>query len=137
MKYDIIMNVYLHKLIGSLVKNKKLLKTLETDILFYALANSKNNARGFITRVFGYLRANLDLLEKQDYKKLYDECLIFLNWSNKKDLKCRNSTDETNEIVADIMLKRHNLQFDKETVEHYLKFRKDAWNSGYYDKLFE
>ena len=119
------------------MKNKKLLKTLEIDILLYALANSKNNARGFITRVFGYLRDNLELLENQDYKKLYEECLIFLKWSNKKDLKCSDSSDETIEIIADIMLKHHNLRFDKETVEHYLKFRKDAWNSGYYDKLFE
>ena len=120
------------------MKNKKILERLEKEILFFALANTDiKNARGFITRTLGYLRANLTLLENQDYKKLYDECLIFLNYSNVKDLKCKGISDKANEIIADIMLKHHNLQFDKEIVEGYLKFRKDAWNSGYYDKLFE
>ena len=120
------------------MKNKKLLKVLETEILLYALKNSNiKSARSFIIRIFGYLRANLDLLQVQEYKKLYDECLIFLKWSNRKDLKCKDTTNEINEIIADIMLKHHNLQCDKETADNYLKFRIDAWNSGYYDALFE
>lgn len=118
------------------MKNK-LLKTLETEILLYALNNKSSNARSFVLQVFGYLRANLSLLENQIYKKLYDECLIFLKWSNKKDLKCKDVPDDVNEIVADIMLKHHDMKADKDTVEKYLKFRIDAWNSGYYDKLFE
>ena len=125
-------------MIGLLVKNKKLLKNLEAEILLFALANTNiKKPRSFITRIFGYLRANLNLLENPDYKKLYDECLIFLNYSNAKDLKCKGISDKENEIVADIMLKHHNLQFDKEIVERYLKLRKDSWNSGYFDKLFE
>lgn len=118
------------------MKNK-LLKTLETEILLYALNNKSSNARSFVLQVFGYLRANLSLLENQNYKKLYDECLIFLKWSNKKDLKCKDVPDDVNEIVADIMLKHHDMKADKDTVEKYLKFRIDAWQSGYYDKLYE
>jgi len=73
------------------MKNKKLLKVLETEILLYALKNSNiKSARSFIIRIFGYLRANLDLLQVKEYKKLYDECLIFLKWSNRKDLKCKD-----------------------------------------------
>lgn len=116
---------------------KKLLKTLETEIMLYALKNANCNARSFVLRVFGYLRANQHLLENEDYKKLYNECLIFLKWSNNKDLKCKNIPDDVNEIIADIMLEHHNMQFDKDTVEEYLKFRIDAWNSDYYNKLFE
>ncbi len=119
------------------MKNIKLLKTFEKEILLYALNNSHTSARSFVLRVFGYFRANLNLLENQDYKKLYDECLIFLKWSNKKDLKCKDIPDDVNEIVADIMLKHHNMQFDNDTVKQYLKFRIDAWNSGYYNKLYE
>ena len=118
------------------MKNK-LLKTLETEILLYALSHSKTNARSFILEVFEYLHDNLSLLENKDYKKLYDECLIFLKWSNKKDLKCKDVPDDINEIIADIMRKHHDMKAEKETVEQYLKFRTDAWNSGYYDKLFE
>lgn len=120
------------------MKNNKLLKVLETEILLYISKNSEvKNVRSFIMRVFGYLRGNLKLLKQPEYKKLYEECLIFINWSNKKDLKCKNTPNELNEIIADIMREHHNVQADIETVEKYLKFRIDAWNSGYYDKLFE
>lgn len=115
---------------------KKLLKSLETEVYLYALTHNYKTAKQFISGVFCHLRNNLNLIENEDYKKLYNECLILLKWLCNKELKCKNTPDEIHEIIADIMLKHHNVQFNKETVELYLKFRIDAWNTGYYDKLF-
>ena len=102
----------------------------------YAVANTNRTVRSFINRVFAYLRANKELLEQKDYKKLYDECLILLKWLYRKDVTYKNQ-EEIFEIVIDLMVKKEGFGFDKEIVDSYLKFRIDAWNSGYYDKLFE
>ena len=118
------------------MKNRKLLKTLEKEIILYALANTDMTTRGFINRVFAYLRANKDLLQEENYKRLYNECIIALKWLYRKDIKAKNP-QEIFEIVADLMIKNEGYGYKKEIVESYLKFRIDAWNSGYYDKLFE
>ena len=35
------------------------------------------------------------------------------------------------------MNKHEDFAYSKEVVDDYLKFRMDAWKTGYYDKLFE
>ena len=50
------------------MKNRKLLKTLEKEIILFSAINANLNARAFINRIFGYLRANKDLLDKDIIK---------------------------------------------------------------------
>ena len=45
------------------MKNRKLLKTLEKEIILFSAINANLNARAFINRIIGYLRANKDLLQ--------------------------------------------------------------------------
>ena len=104
--------------------------------MLYAAANTDRTVRGFTNRIFAYLRANKELLEQKDYKKLYNECLLLLKWLYRKDVKYKKQ-EEIFEIVIDLMIKKEGFGYDKEIVDSYLKFRTDAWNSGYYDKLFE
>lgn len=118
------------------MKNRKLLKTLEKEIILFSAINANLNARAFINRIFGYLRANKDLLQEENHKKLYDECLIILKWIYRKDVKGKNP-QEVFEIVTDIMVKNQSYGCEKELFDKYLKYRIDAWSSGYYDKLFE
>lgn len=118
------------------MKNRKLLRTLEKEIMLYASVNANRTARGFINRVLAYLRTNRELLEQNDYKKLYDECVLVLKWLYRKEIKYKNA-QEIFEIVIDLMVKNEGFGYEKDIVEAYLKFRKDAWSSGYCDKLFK
>ena len=121
-------------MIGTLVKNKKLLETLELEIRLYALTHSNRRTEGFINRIFAYLRENMELLQDDNYKKLYDECFLLSKWLRRKEYKLEQKNYE---IVTDIMNKHEDFAYSKEFVDDYLKFRMDAWKTGYYDKLFE
>lgn len=118
------------------MKNAKLLKTLETEIHLYAITHSSNTTKGFVYRIFGYLRANMHLLKDTNYEKLYKECLLLLQWLDRKILKEKNA-NKIHEIVTDLIIKRHNTLYEKIFVEKYLKFRIDSWNTNYYDKLYK
>ena len=117
------------------MKNKKLLKTLEAEIYFYAITHSNRGLQGFMNRIFAYLRKNMELLQNTDYKKLYNECIILKKWLDRKELT--DNIQDTYELVTDLMNKQEDFAYSKEIVEAYLKFRIDSWNTGYYDKLFE
>jgi len=121
-------------LIGLLVKNKKLLETLEIEIRLYALTHSNRRTEGFINRIFAYLRENMELLQDDNYKKLYNECILLSKWLHRKDYKLEQKNYE---IVTDLMNKHEEFAYSKEIVDDYLKFRMDSWKTGYYDKLFE
>ena len=116
------------------MKNKKLLQTLETEIFLYAVAHSDRRTEGFINRVFAYLRQNMNLLQDDNYKKLYDECFLLAKWLRRKEYKLELKNYE---VVTDVMNKHEDFSFSKEVIEDYLKYRIDAWETGYYDKLFE
>ena len=116
------------------MKNKKLLQTLETEILLYAVAHSDRRTEGFINRVFAYLRENMNLLEDANYKKLYDECILLSKWLHRKEYKLEQKNYE---IVTDVMNRHEDFAYNKEIVDDYLRFRIDSWETGYYDKLFE
>ena len=116
------------------MKNKKLLQKLETEIFLYAVAHSDRRTEGFINRVFAYLRQNMNLLQDDNYKKLYDECFLLAKWLRRKEYKLELKNYE---VVTDVMNKHEDFSFSKEVIEDYLKFRIDAWKTGYYDKLFE
>lgn len=116
------------------MKNKKLLKTLEYEVLLYSVAHSDRRTQGFINRIFAYLRENMELLQDDNYKKLYDECILLSKWLHRKDYKLEQKNYET---VTDLMNKHEDFAYSKEIVDDYLKFRIDSWKTGYYDKLFE
>lgn len=116
------------------MKNRKLLETLEIEIRLYALTHSNISIKGFINCVFAYLRKNMELLEDDNYKKLYNECFLLSKWLHRKNYKLEQKNYE---IITDLMNKHENFAYSKEIVEAYLKFRIDSWNTGYYDKLFE
>ena len=116
------------------MKNKKLLKIIENEIHFYAITHTNKNIDGFIKRIFAYLRANLELLQDENHKKLYDECILVMDWLNRKE-DSEESSQNIFENVIDCMNQMSNFHYSKEIVENYLNFRIDAWNSGYYDEL--
>lgn len=116
------------------MKNKKLLETLEIEIRLYALTHFNRRTEGFINRVFAYLRANRHLLEDVNYKKLYDECILLIKWLHRKEYKLEQKHYE---IVTDLMNQHEDFAYNKESIDAYLKFRTDSWETGYYDKLFE
>lgn len=118
------------------MKNKKLLKTLEREINIYVALHSNKSIKGFISRIFGYLRKNITLLKNENYNKLYYECLTLLNWIDRKIIKKSNNKN-LYEIVIDLMNREKNFYFNKEIVDKYLDFRKKSWDTGYFDKLFE
>lgn len=112
-------------MIGLKMKNRKLLKTLESEILLFSAANTDTTAQAFINRIFAYLRANKDLLQEENHKKLYDECVIILKWIYRKDIKGKNQ-QKVFETATDIMVKNENFDCEKELFDKYLKFRIDA-----------
>ena len=116
------------------MKNKKLLETLELEIRLYALTHSNRRTEGFINRIFAYLRENMEFLQDDNYKKLYDECILLSKWLHRKEYELEQKNYE---VVTDLMNKHEDFAYSKEVVEDYLKFRIDAWKTGYYDKLFE
>ena len=118
------------------MKNKKILKTLEKEIKLFALININRPARALVNRIFAYLRGNIKLLEKENYKKLYNECLIMLHWMYRKEIKNKDN-QKIFEIVTDLNVKTDGYGCKKELFDSYFKFRLNAWNSGYYNELFE
>ena len=116
------------------MKNRKLLRTLEGETFLYAITHSDRKTEGFINRIFAYLRQNMDLLQDENYKKLYDECILLAKWLHRKEYKLEQNNYE---IVTDIMNKHEDYAYSKDIVDAYLKFRIDSWNTGHYDKLFE
>lgn len=108
------------------MKNEDLLKMLEAETFLYALAHSQGTVIEFINKILSYLKKNSQLLENQNYKKLYDECNLLSQWL----YTCEKNVQAPQDLIE-------NFSCDKKVVENYLLFRMDSWSTGYYDSLFE
>lgn len=115
------------------MENEKLLEALELEIQLYASTHYNRIIDAFINRVVGYLRQNMELLQDDNYKKLYDECILVVKWLNRN----YRFTQTNYEMVIDLMNTKTVYAYNKEIVDSYLEFRINSWKTGYYDKLFE
>ena len=122
-------------------KQKKLdIYITEKSVIDY-LADETRSPSYFIRHIFLYLRAHRELLEIEDYRRLYDETLEF--WLNATDWTegIRHDPDELEdlEFLADLFIKYPPTSYDsedrsandadvREQVERYLNHRRAVWS---------
>ena len=94
------------------------------------------NCSWYIRHIIIFLRLNKELLKDPDYNRLYEECIVYLNkyhnrFFNAPDHEYSESR-EAIELLADLYNKYpeapHYTMLEKEEVEHFLAFRKKAWD---------
>ena len=89
---------------------------------------------GYVARrVFYFLREHPELLEQEDYKRVYDEMMevvFFLSQGHlgreAKDMELR----ELFEFMADLFNRKNiagTVKFKKEDVDEYLRLRRAVW----------
>lgn len=110
------------------------LKKLEREV---AIFSAQPDACIFIFRIFTNLRMNKDLLENEDFAKLYDECMEYLKtellrreFEGRKKVKKK---DQEGFVLAItelyIVAYREEIQVDEKEINDYLEYRKGIWKS--------
>ena len=109
-------------------------KSCITEEVLWAYDEKKATPHWFVFHLFLFLRAHVELLEDADYRRLYDECVDYLNKymnQNKSSLGLEY-TDYCNDLGqwGDAINDSGDAsQMCPDEVEHFLAFRRRAWNS--------
>ena len=88
--------------------------------------------KGFVSRVFGYLRVHPELREEPDWKCLYEECLNYLVSNFTVDSNQKESPEKLRAVCELIFKlhgenKQHSFEMTSEIVGDYLRYRKLHW----------
>ncbi len=98
------------------------------------IRRKKATPHWFVFHLFLFLRAHADLLDNADYKRLYDECIVYLNQymnQNKASLGLeytdyRGDLEQWADAIND---SKDASEMAPDEVERFLAFRRQAWSS--------
>ena len=107
-------------------------KSCITEEVIWAYDGQKAEPRWFVFHLFLFLRAHTDLLENDDYKRLYDECAVYLNKYMNQNKACLGLeyTDYREDLARwcdDINDAGDASEMNPGDVEKFLDFRRLAW----------
>ncbi len=109
-------------------------KSCITEEVIWAYDGQKAEAHWFVFHLFLFLRAHADLLENADYKRLYDECAVYLNkyMNRSKAYLGLEYTDYREDLAlwCDAVNDAGDAsEMDPREVENFLDFRRWAWEA--------
>ena len=107
-------------------------KSCITEEVIWAYDGKKADAHWFVFHLFLFLHAHADLLEHADYKRLYDECAVYLNkyLNRNKAFLGLEYTDYREDLALwcdSINDVKTESELDFDDVEKFLNFRRLAW----------
>lgn len=90
----------------------------------------------FVRHIFSYLREHMELIEKPDYKHLYNETLEFqirmrfkdYDWNESKAEKSRQAVEHLADLYNGIP-SNSDSKYTKAQVDDYLEYRRAIWNA--------
>ena len=94
-----------------------------------------SNCKWYIRHIVIFLQSSKELLEDPDYNRLYEECIVYLNKYHNRFFNAPNheysESREAIELLAELYAKHPEdpgcVMLEKEEVDHFLAFRKQAW----------
>ena len=109
-------------------------KSCITEEVIWAYEGRKAAPHWFVSHIFFYLRTHANLLENTDYKRLYEECIVYLNkhmnqnkaYLGLEHMDYREYLEQWADIVHDL---GDNFEMESSDVENFLNFRRRAWKS--------
>ena len=109
-------------------------KSCITEEVIWAYDGQKADANWFVFHLFLLLRAHADLLENADYKRLHDECAVYLNkyMNQNKAFLGLEYTDYREDLAAlcdSISDSEEASKMRLCDAERFLDFRRRAWSS--------
>ena len=109
-------------------------KSCITEEVIWAYDGKKAEPHWFVSHLFLFLRAHADLLENADYKRLYDECTVYLNkYMNRNkaclDLEYTDYREDLAQWYDAVNDAGDASDMNPSDVEKFLDFRRRAWEA--------